>query len=211
MILMKPHLPAGSWFCCVLFLWCLFLSANTAPPSHQTSPPVRMSSCVTAASPFASVGADRLLCVIFTAIVRFGLILEVLVHVHLVLAIHRLVVVRYVIGLQLHVVGALNDGNGRLRTGWGARALWRHLRWGCGSCHGDSSRVDHTGAGGDGDLWRLSGWEREKSHLDGLFLLRPSCLTLGRLKFGGFPQPLCKKLFESSHFDFIGDIKPKRG
>lgn len=74
----------------------------------------------------ASVGADWLLRVIFATIVCFGLVLKVLVHVHLVLAIDRPAVVPNAGGLQLHVVGALNDG--RLRTRRGTRALRCHLR-----------------------------------------------------------------------------------
>lgn len=126
------------------------------------------SSCVNAVSASVkcvSVGADRLLCVILTAIVWFGLVLEVFVHVHLILAIDRLAVVHHGTGLQLHVVSTLNDGNGRLRADRGAGALWRHLRWGCGVCHGEASWVDHTGAGGDGNLRWLAGQTQNRAKM----------------------------------------------
>lgn len=71
---------------------------------------------------FASVGTDRLLCVILAAVVRFGLVLKVLVHVHLVLSVHG-VVRHHGAWFHLHVEGALDDGDGGLGAGRGTGAV----------------------------------------------------------------------------------------
>lgn len=74
---------------------------------------------------FASVGTDRLLCVILTAVVRFGLVLKVLVHVHLVLSVHG-VVRHHGARFHFHVEGALDywdDWDGGLGAGRGTGAV----------------------------------------------------------------------------------------
>lgn len=111
----------------------------------------------------ASVGTDGLLCLIFTTVVRFGLVLKVLVHVHLVLAVHR-VAGHHGARFHLHVKGALDDGDGGLGAGRGAGAVRCHVRGGRGGRHGYGARVDDTCAGGDGDLrlWLLPDTEVEK-------------------------------------------------
>ncbi len=108
---------------------------------------------------FASVGTDRLLCVILTAVVRFGLVLKVLVHVHLVLSVHG-GVRHHGARFYFHVEGALDDWDdwdGGLGAGRGTGAVWRHVRGGRSGRHCYGTRVDDTCVGGDGDLrlWLL--------------------------------------------------------
>lgn len=92
----------------------------------------------------ASVGADRFLCLVLAAVVRFGLVLEVLVHVHVVLAVdgfgghhagHA--------GFHLHAEGALDDGHSGLGTGRVAGTVRGHA---------DGSGVDDARAAADREL-----------------------------------------------------------
>lgn len=92
----------------------------------------------------ASVGADGLLRLILTAVVRFGLVLEVLVHVHVVLTVDRFVGHHAGhAGLHLHAEGALNDGH----SGLGAGRVARTVRG-----HADGSGVDDACAAADREL-----------------------------------------------------------
>lgn len=93
---------------------------------------------------------------IFATIVWFGIILIVLVHFYFILSIYHFISSK-ASAVRLHTISALNDGDAGLRAGRGARAIRCHLRWRCGSCHGNSTRIDNPCSRGDWNLRLLSG------------------------------------------------------
>lgn len=101
-----------------------------------------------------SVGTDSLMCLVVAAIVWLGLILKVLIHVHVIVSIigvagqiqgsdHTAIAASSTARLRLYTVRALNDGDGRIRTGRVAGAVWGQM-WGWCSCccHTYGTRVN---------------------------------------------------------------------
>lgn len=91
-----------------------------------------------------SVGTDGLLCLVVTAIVWLGLILKVLIHVHVIVSIIGItgkiqgsnpttIAASSTARLRLYAIRALDDGDGGIRTGWVAGAVWGQM-WGWCSC-----------------------------------------------------------------------------
>lgn len=98
---------------------------------------------------------------VFTTIVWFGIILIVLVHFDFILSIYHFISSK-ASAVRLHPISALNDGDAGLRAGRGAWAIRCHLRWWCGSCHGNSTRIDNPRSRGD---WNLRLLSRRKSKM----------------------------------------------
>ena len=90
-----------------------------------------------------SLSARPLACLSVTAVVWFGLVLKILIHVYVVLTVGGFTGCQGA-GLHLDGEGTLDDRNGRL---WAARdtgAVWRYVRWGRGFWYGDITWIYRT-------------------------------------------------------------------
>lgn len=128
-----------------------------------------------------SVGADGLPCLMVAAIVWLWVVLEVLVHVHVVISIggvtgqvqvsaHGSIACLAHTGFRLDAVHTLDDGDGRLGARWVAGAVRGQVRGRRGrGRHGDGARVNSyaalTAAQGNGWLRPESEGQTEEEKL----------------------------------------------